>query len=173
MEGKKPGFFFNKFSLKSTQVKSRKIEFLDFQIEFLDFQIEFWPFQIEFWPYQIEFLQFLWSFCYLNVDFLLFLPKIWPFDQGNRMFRLFLVPKWPSKIEFWWFRNRVSWKNRVSRFFGKSSFGQNVQKKTPGLFLADWDGTSRATEGPWLGSKIITLLIMHGFRDKVHIAADN
>ena len=68
----KQGFFFNKFSLKPTQVKSRKIEFLDFQIEFLDFQIEFldfqiefWPFQIEFWPYQIEFLQFF-------IEFLLF-----------------------------------------------------------------------------------------------------
>ena len=42
------GVFFNKFSLKSTQVKSRKIEFLDFQIEFLDFQIEFFGLETNF-----------------------------------------------------------------------------------------------------------------------------
>ena len=120
------GFFLNKFSLKSTQVKSRKIEFLDFEIEF-------WSFQIEFWPVKIEFLQFYGLFCYLNKDFLLFSPKIWSFAQENRIFGPFWVPKWPSKIEFWGLRNRVSWKkNRVSQFFGKSSFSKNVQKNLPG-----------------------------------------
>ena len=60
--------FFNKFSLKSTQVKSRKIEFLDFQIEFLDFQNQFLGFKI-------EFLHFLWSFCLWNWIFALFWAK--------------------------------------------------------------------------------------------------
>ena len=71
--------FLNRFSLKSTQVKSRKIEFLDFQIEFLDFQIEFWPFQIEFWSFQIE-------FCPFQIEFFLFVCRFCSFFAQNMTF---------------------------------------------------------------------------------------